>query len=60
MKQDISVSMIEANFCFILTFGLFFILAAGGDILILWLLRNVKSSSFVQDHPTRVGCYILS
>ena len=55
MKQDISVSMIEANFCFILTFGLFFILAAGGDILILWLLRNVKSSSFVQDHPTRVG-----
>lgn len=40
----------------LLGFGLFFTLAAGGDILILWLLRNVKSGKKVQDHPEKVGC----
>ena len=33
--------------------------AAGGDWLILWLLRNVKSGSLVEDHPTNAGCYVL-
>ena len=41
-------------------FGLFFTLAAGGDILILWLLRNVKEGKRVQDHPELVGCHILN
>ena len=42
----------------LLGFGLFFTLAAGGDILILWLLRNVESSTKVQDHPDLVGCKV--
>lgn len=44
---------------FIFIFGLAFILAAGGDILILWLLRKVKAGSLVEDHPKRAGCYVI-
>ncbi len=43
----------------LLGFGLFFTLAAGGDILILWLLRDVEASLKVQDHPELVGCNII-
>jgi len=32
--------------------------AASGDWLILWILRNVKSGTLVEDHPSRVGCYV--
>lgn len=32
--------------------------AASGDWLILWILRNVKSGTFVEDHPSRAGCYV--
>lgn len=40
-------------------FGLFFSMAASGDALILWILRNVEKGKQVEDHPTRVGCYII-
>ncbi|WP_445664159.1 DUF3267 domain-containing protein [Fodinibius sp. AD559] len=43
----------------LLGFGFFFTLAASGDILILWLLRNVKSGKKVQDHSDLVGCKVL-
>lgn len=43
-----------------LTFGLFFTLVAGGDILILWLLRKVEAGMLVEDHPTRIGCYVIN
>lgn len=43
----------------LLGFGFFFTLAAGGDLLILWLLRRAKSGTFVQDHPDLVGCRIV-
>jgi hypothetical protein len=33
--------------------------AAGGDWLILWLLRNVQAGRQVEDHPTQAGCYVL-
>ena len=42
-----------------MTFGLLFTLAAGGDALILWLLRGVGGRQFVVDHPTRAGCLIV-
>jgi hypothetical protein len=32
---------------------------AGGDWLILWLIRNVKNGQLVEDHPTNAGCYVL-
>ena len=40
-------------------FGLFHTSAAGGDWLILWLLRNIRAGSLVEDHPTHAGCYVL-
>lgn len=44
----------------LLGFGLFFTLAASGDILILWLLRGVRNGIKVQDHPELVGCKVMS
>ena len=43
---------------FLLAVGVFFTFTAGGDFLILWLLRRVPRSARVQDHPERVGCYV--
>lgn len=33
--------------------------AAGGDWLILWLIRNVQAGMQVEDHPINAGCYVL-
>ena len=40
-------------------FGLLFTLAAGGDALILWLLRGVPGYRLVKDHPSKPGCLVL-
>jgi putative zincin peptidase len=40
-------------------FGLAHTSAAGGDWLILWLIRNLKAGVQVEDHPTQAGCYVL-
>jgi hypothetical protein len=42
----------------LLAFSLFFIFAAGGDMLILWLIRDVHPDALVEDHPTRAGCLV--
>ncbi len=39
-------------------FGLFFLFGAGGDLLIVWLIRHVDRSALVEDHPSRAGCYV--
>ncbi|MEW6083642.1 MAG: DUF3267 domain-containing protein [Chloroflexota bacterium] len=43
----------------LLAFGLLFTTAAGGDLLILWLIRKVESDKLVEDHPTNAGCYVI-
>jgi hypothetical protein len=43
----------------VMAFGLLFTLAAGGDALILWLLRREAPGTLVADHPERAGCYVL-
>jgi len=40
-------------------FGMIFVFAAGGDLLILWLIRGVDPRALVQDHPSRAGCIVL-
>jgi Putative zincin peptidase len=40
-------------------FAWLMLIAAGGDALILWLLRAVPADRLVQDHPTAVGCMVL-
>ena len=42
----------------LLAFALLFTLAAGGDALIVWLLRGVSPDALVTDHPTRAGCLV--
>jgi hypothetical protein len=41
----------------LLWFSIFQTAAASGDWLILWLLRNLKGGTLVEDHPSRAGCY---
>lgn len=41
-------------------FGLLYIFAAGGDIVVYWLIRKINADSLVEDHPSRAGCYVLS
>ena len=40
-------------------FGLFGVLYSGENILVLWLLREVKADSLVKSHPKRVGFYVI-
>lgn len=40
-------------------FSLIHTSAAGGDWLVLWLIRNVKKGSLVEDHPSQAGCYVI-
>ncbi len=41
-------------------FGGLFFGAAAGDALGLWAVRNIPAGTLVLDHPTRVGCRIVS
>lgn len=41
-------------------FGLIFVLAAGGDLLVILSLRRVHGGSMVIDHPSKVGCIVLN
>jgi hypothetical protein len=40
-------------------YGMIFVFAAGGDLLILWLIRGVDPRALVLDHPSRAGCIVL-
>ena len=35
------------------------LLAAGGDAAVLWAVRQVPGSRWVQDHPRKPGCQVL-
>ena len=42
----------------IMSFGLLFTVAAGGDAVILWILRREARDALVLDHPSKAGCCI--
>ena len=45
----------------LLTFyGFLMLVAAAGDLLILWILRGVPAGAWVQDHPRQVGCLVVA
>jgi hypothetical protein len=50
---------VTGNPAFVLFGGIFFG-AAAGDALGLWAVRSIPAGTFVLDHPTRVGCAIVS
>ena len=39
--------------------GVFFTLAASGDFLVLWLIRDLERATWIIDHPSRCGCAIV-
>lgn len=43
----------------LLLLGAFFLLAAVGDMMILWAIRRVPAHARVLDHPTLPGCLVL-
>ncbi|SFG32026.1 DUF3267 domain-containing protein [Pontibacter chinhatensis] len=49
--------MVTGNLLLFL-FGLFFSIAASGDLLVLWMLRRAKATDLVQDHPEKIGCFL--
>jgi hypothetical protein len=55
-----SVAAIAQGAPRLMAWGLFFVFTAGGDLLVLWLIRRVPAGRLVEDHPTRVGCRILA
>src|SRR5512142_488404 len=40
-------------------FSLIHTSAAGGDWLVLWLIRNLKPGTMVEDHLMQAGCYVI-
>lgn len=44
---------------FLLILGMFFTMAAAGDFMIIYLIRNEKSTHWVQDHPTETGYFVF-
>jgi hypothetical protein len=53
-----AVSVINGNIGLLIFAGLMTI-SAGGDVLVLWLLRDVPGAAMVQDHPSEVGCRVF-
>lgn len=49
--------IITGNF-YVLVTGIFFVMAATGDFMIVHLLRGEKKRDRVLDHPSEAGCYI--
>lgn len=43
----------------LLLFGCWMVVAASGDVAVLWATRHVAGSALVRDHPTRAGCWVL-
>ncbi|MGV3705412.1 MAG: DUF3267 domain-containing protein [Arcticibacter sp.] len=42
----------------LLAIGLFFTMAAGGDLMIILMLAKQSKNDLVQDHPSKIGCLI--
>lgn len=47
-------ALIHGN-ALIMFYGIFFSVAAGGDIQSIWLLRKFKSNRLIYDHPEELG-----
>ena len=41
----------------LLRFGVFFSWVAGGDIILLFMTRNLGKETYVSDHPNKLGFY---
>jgi hypothetical protein len=53
-----SIISILVGELFILAFGVIFITVGGGDILMLFKLKNENKNNWIQDHPSEAGYYV--
>lgn len=51
------ISLFNGNLM-LLIIGVFFISAAAGDIMVIWILRKESMETLVLDHPSEPGCFI--
>lgn len=51
------VSLFNAS-VLLLILGVIFIGAAAGDFMVVWMLRKEHPETYVQDHPSEVGCFV--
>lgn len=42
----------------LLVWGTFMTMSAMGDLMIIYLLKNEKDTTWVEDHPSEVGCFV--
>lgn len=49
---------LAAGDAWVMLFGVLFLSAAGGDFLILIMIKDVDRESLIEDHPDNVGCFI--
>jgi len=40
-------------------YGAIFLVAAIGDGIVIWVIRQVPGEVLVEDHPARAGCYVF-
>lgn len=40
-------------------FGVLFLMVGSGDLMAILLLRGIRPDQVVQDHPEKVGVYLL-
>jgi len=51
------ISIVQANAPLMLLSAVM-ISAAVGDLLVLWVIRDVPGDALVKDHPSNAGCYV--
>jgi hypothetical protein len=54
-----SLAAIALGLPALMAWALFFVFTAGGDLLVLWLIRRVPGARLLEDHADRVGCLVL-
>jgi len=52
-------AIVTGNF-YLLCFGIFFIMGAAGDFMILMILKNENPEDLVLDHPSEAGCFVYT
>ncbi len=40
-------------------FGIAMFTSAAGDLMIIWLLRDLPSTAQILDHPSKMGCQVI-
>lgn len=53
------LSFFNGNIAFMI-FGFIFSIAAGGDIISLYMTRTLSSGDIIKDHSSKLGFYIIS